>query len=81
MDDDLKNLLLELYKTLEGQQKAIGQLQLLGTSLLGTLRESNPNFEARYAKQFEAVRKSPIGQDSVKSLWLIAEIIKRLEGM
>jgi hypothetical protein len=80
MDDDLRPLLLEIYKTLEQHQRALGKLQLLSTSLLGVLRESHPNFETLYAKYFEAAKQSQTAKDNEIVLQLLRRIIQGTDG-
>jgi hypothetical protein len=80
MDDDLRGLLREMYRTLEQHQQTLWKIELLSTSLLGVLRESYPNFETLYAKHFEAAKRSPAAKDNEIVLQLLRRIIQGTGG-
>jgi hypothetical protein len=78
MESEVREVLEGVYKLLRKQQEAIGQMQILGTSLLQALRESNPAFESRYAKAREALSESSVVEGHADILRLIDEILQKL---
>jgi hypothetical protein len=80
MDDQTRVLLRGVFRFLDQQQQMLTQALVVSMALRKAMKELNPQFEAIYAKHYQAEMQSPGKKEADGFREVLAGLIRQLDS-